>query len=168
MTIQLQRHQETQSQLIQPRTASGCHGSGSIAPLVASTKHAALRRLQVSLSASRCALLRYRQRRRSVRRWNGRCIGTIVMLRITNSRNAKSVTLRVEGRLEGPWVKVLADSWRSAVEATQNVKLRVDLNELTFIDAAGKAQLAEMYAQGAELLGDDLETKAIVAEIACK
>ena len=30
---------------------------------------------------------------------------------------------------------------------------------------AGKARLAEMYAQGAELLGGDLETKAIVAEI---
>jgi hypothetical protein len=41
----------------------------------------------------------------------------------------------------------------------------VDLDGLTFVDAQGKARLAEMYARGAELLGEGLETKAIVAEI---
>ncbi len=41
----------------------------------------------------------------------------------------------------------------------------MDLNGVTFVDAQGKAQLAEMYAQGAEFLAGDLETKAIVAEI---
>jgi predicted nuclease with TOPRIM domain len=41
----------------------------------------------------------------------------------------------------------------------------VDLGGVTFVDAAGKARLAEMYGKGAELIGDDIETKALVAEI---
>jgi predicted nucleic acid-binding Zn-ribbon protein len=41
----------------------------------------------------------------------------------------------------------------------------VDLNDVTFVDALGKARLAEMHGQGAHLLAEDLETKAILAEI---
>jgi hypothetical protein len=87
------------------------------------------------------------------------------MLRITTDKSADALVLRLEGRLEGPWVAVLARSFRSALPRLRGRRLCVDLNGLTFVDAKGKARLAEMYAQGAELLGDDLETKAIVAEI---
>ena len=87
------------------------------------------------------------------------------MLRITTDKNAQALTLRLEGRLEGPWVAVLAQCWSDALLQSNPHRLRVDLNGVTFVDAQGKARLAEMYAQGAEFLGEQLETKAIVAEI---
>ena len=87
------------------------------------------------------------------------------MLRITTDKNPQALTLRLEGRLEGPWVAVLAQCWSGALLASNGHRLRVDLNGVTFLDAQGKAQLAEMYAQGADLVGEDLETEVIVAEI---
>ena len=87
------------------------------------------------------------------------------MLRITTDKNEQALTLRLEGRLEGPWVAVLAQCWSGSLREADGRRLCVNLNGVTFVDADGKARLAEMYAQGAELLGGDLETKAIVAEI---
>jgi anti-anti-sigma regulatory factor len=43
--------------------------------------------------------------------------------------------------------------------------LQVDLTDLTFFDAAGKALLAAMQAHGAEFVAEDCLTKAVVAEI---
>ena len=87
------------------------------------------------------------------------------MLRITTDKNKQCLTLRLEGRLEGPWVAVLGQSFTGALHKRRGRRLRLDLNGLTFVDAEGKAALAHMYAQGAELHGEDLETRAIVAEI---
>ena len=87
------------------------------------------------------------------------------MLRITTEKNQYVLTLRVEGRLYGPWVPVLAQCWRTVVRTSGGRRLRVDLDGVTFVDTQGKAQLIEMFVQGAELLGGSVETKAIVAEI---
>ncbi len=87
------------------------------------------------------------------------------MLRITTHENSEVFTLRLEGRLEGPWVEVLTQCWLSGVDGSEKGRLRVDLNGVTFVDGEGKARLAQMYAQGAEFIADDLMTKAIVAEI---
>jgi hypothetical protein len=88
------------------------------------------------------------------------------MLRITTEDNPQVLTLRLEGRLEGPWVEVLTKCWRCAMAGAASRRRCVDLNEVTFIDGEGRARLAEMHAEGAELLAEDLETRAIVAEIA--
>jgi ABC-type transporter Mla MlaB component len=87
------------------------------------------------------------------------------MLRITTDPKANALVLRLEGRLEGPWVAVLAQCFSSAVTQRRGRQICVNLAGVTFVDAAGKAQLVEAYAQGAELLGEDIETKALVAEI---
>ena len=87
------------------------------------------------------------------------------MFRITTDEGPQSITLRLEGRLYGPWAPVLGEVWSGAMGRSQGRRLRVDLNGVTFVDAQGRARLAEMYAQGAELLGGALETKALVAEI---
>ena len=87
------------------------------------------------------------------------------MLRITTTKDPQAVVLRLEGRLQGPWVAVLARCWSGARRHLGSRRLRVDLSGVTFVDAAGKAKLAELDAQGAVLLGGDIETKAIVAEI---
>ena len=87
------------------------------------------------------------------------------MLRITTDQDSQALTLRLEGRLEGPWVEVLTECWQSVVAGSEKRQLRVDLNGVTFIDGQGKVRLAEMYANQAAFIADDLMTKAIVAEI---
>jgi hypothetical protein len=87
------------------------------------------------------------------------------MLRITTEIHRRVLTLRLEGRLDGPWVDVLTECWRNALTGSTNRRRRVDLSGVTFIDGEGRARLAAMHAQGAELFAEDLETKAIVTEI---
>lgn len=87
------------------------------------------------------------------------------MLRITKAGNEEAVVLRLEGRLRGPWVDVLAQCWRSALAGSRGRRICVDLTGVTFVDTPGKARLADMHAHGAELIGKDLETTAIIAEI---
>lgn len=88
------------------------------------------------------------------------------MLRITTQDNPRTLVFRLEGRLEGPWVAELENCWRGMEDAAGRPTLRVDLTGVTFVDAAGKAQLAAMHRQGAKFVADDCLTKAIVAEIA--
>ena len=87
------------------------------------------------------------------------------MLRITTDENPRVLTLRLEGRLEGPWVDLLKECWLSAVARSDKRRLRVDLNGVTFVDGQGKTRLAEMHANGADFIADDFVNKAIVAEI---
>lgn len=87
------------------------------------------------------------------------------MLRITANDNPRVLTLRLEGRLEGPWVRELEQSWRSLLDDASEPTVCVDLTDVTYIDAAGKARLAEMHQRGAQFIAGDCLTKAIVAEI---
>ena len=87
------------------------------------------------------------------------------MLRITANDNPRVLTLRLEGRLEGPWVHELELCWRSLLNGEPKPTVRVDLTGMTYIDAAGKARLTDMHEQGAEFIAGDCVTKAVVAEI---
>lgn len=87
------------------------------------------------------------------------------MLRITANDNPRVLTFRLEGRLEGPWVSELEQCWRRLSESASRTSVRVDLTGVTFIDAAGKARLAQMHELGAEFVAGDCVTKAVVAEI---
>jgi hypothetical protein len=89
----------------------------------------------------------------------------ISMLRITASDNPRLLTFRLEGRLEGPWVHELEQCWRSLLDSGSRPTVCVDLTGVTYIDAAGKARLAEMHERGARFISGDCETKAVVAEI---
>jgi ABC-type transporter Mla MlaB component len=94
------------------------------------------------------------------------------MLRITVHKTPEVVTFRLEGKLTGEWVDVLQECWQIALSRQQGTirradltVFRVDLTGVTSIDAVGKACLAAMHRQGAELVAADCLTKAIVAEI---
>lgn len=87
------------------------------------------------------------------------------MLRITMRDNQESLCFRLEGRLAGPWVRELEECWQSTLNRQRKPILRVDLTGVTFIDDAGKACLAAMHRQRAELVAADCLTKEIVAEI---
>ena len=89
----------------------------------------------------------------------------IAMLRITANDSPRALTFRLEGRLEGPWVRELERCWRSMLNGASGPTVCVDLTGVTYIDAAGKASLAEMYDQGAQFIAGDCVTKALVDEI---
>ncbi len=87
------------------------------------------------------------------------------MLRITANDTPRILTFRLEGRLEGPWVRELDRCWRSVLNGASKPTVCVDLTGVTYIDAAGKARLAEMHEQGAQFITSDCVMKAVVDEL---
>ena len=87
------------------------------------------------------------------------------MLRITVHDRPESLVFQLEGRLSGPWLVELEQCRQRTLTGRRRPAVRFDLAGVTFIDAAGKAYLAAMYRQGAELVAADCLTKAVVAEI---
>ncbi len=87
------------------------------------------------------------------------------MLRITVHDKPEALTFQLEGRLAGPWVRVLQECWQSELARQRQPILRVDLTEVTAIDAAGRACLAALHRRGAEFIAADCLTRAVVAEI---
>ena len=72
------------------------------------------------------------------------------MLRITHARDHDSVsTLRLEGKVLGPWVTELARSCNE-LPCPPN-RLRLDLSAVTFVDRPGVALLRDLLARGATL-----------------
>lgn len=55
--------------------------------------------------------------------------------------------------------------WRSMLGGATRPTVHVDPTGVTYIDAAGKARLAEMPEQGAQFIAGDCATKAVVGEI---
>jgi len=89
------------------------------------------------------------------------------MLRISNRTDADGLTVVVlEGRLAGPWVDELRACWRVLVATVDARSVQVLLDEVSFIDPAGKALLWAMHEQGATLAATGCMTRAIVDEIA--
>jgi hypothetical protein len=74
------------------------------------------------------------------------------MLRITIVESSKiAVTLRIEGRITGPWVEEL----RTACDLhtfPDNVQLSLELADISFADAAGIALLRELRTRGVGLI----------------
>ena len=87
------------------------------------------------------------------------------MLRISNTSGSNGVTVVVEGRLAGPWVDELGRCWTALRTAHDAGSVRVQLEGVTFIDAAGKALLRTMHEEGASLAASGCMTREIVDEI---
>jgi outer membrane protein len=87
------------------------------------------------------------------------------MLRITTEKKRFKTVLSVEGRLAGTLVATLEQCWKELRAASPQEKFFVDLCGVSFIDAAGKMLLQEMYRQGGQLVADGCLNQAIVKEI---
>jgi hypothetical protein len=87
------------------------------------------------------------------------------MLRITTQSTPDSVTLKLEGRLAGPWVDEARRCWHCGGPEEKR-KVHVDLRGVTYVDGEGEKLLAELYEQGADFLACDCQMKAVVSEIA--
>jgi len=66
-------------------------------------------------------------------------------LRITINQDPTTATLKLEGRLAGPWIPECVQAWQSLVPTLGPKKLHVDLCGLTFIDQSGAELLAQIY-----------------------
>ena len=82
------------------------------------------------------------------------------MLRITHTQAHDSIwTVRLEGKLVGPWVTELA---RSCNELPCSPGcLRLDLSAVTFVDEPGVAMVRDLIRRGATLAA----CSALVAEL---
>jgi len=87
------------------------------------------------------------------------------MLRITTEKKRGKIFLGVEGRLAGPWVAALEQCWRELHVASPQEKFHINLCGVSFIDAAGKVLLKEIYQQGGQLVAEGCLNQAIVDEI---
>ena len=85
------------------------------------------------------------------------------MLKVTTTDQNETVTLKIEGRLAGPWVQEVTRAWVTSAGSERTVV--VDLSSVTFIDAPGRALLATMSTRGAQFIAKDCLTTTIVAEI---
>jgi len=90
---------------------------------------------------------------------------SILMLRITTEKKRGKLVLTVEGRLAGPWVSTLEQSWRDARAGSPTEKVSVNLCGVSFIDPAGKTLLKEIHHQGGHLSAEGCLNQAIIREI---
>lgn len=86
-------------------------------------------------------------------------------MRITIHEEKGSLRFQVEGKLVGPWVSELENCWRQTLSSRPLSAVRVDVSEVTHVDASGKQLLATMHAQGVELIAACCLMKAVVAEV---
>ena len=66
------------------------------------------------------------------------------MLKITTTTKGDRVTLRLDGRLIGPWV----EEFRKALASCGSTDVTVDLSNTIFADGRGREALAEAKAHG--------------------
>lgn len=86
------------------------------------------------------------------------------MLKITFHDTTESTTVKLEGKLSGPWVEELERSWAEhSPHASGNVIM--DLSDVTYIDPEGKRLLARMLNKGVCFEGTHLMTKYVIDEI---
>jgi hypothetical protein len=82
------------------------------------------------------------------------------MLKITIQDSPRAVTMKLEGRIAGPWVEELDRTWRSLATSLGSKKLQLDLCDVVFLSAKSKELLGEIHNQtGAEFLADTPMTK---------
>ena len=87
------------------------------------------------------------------------------MLRIYIHDDVPVTSFVLEGKLVGQWVRELEKHWESAFAANASRTMLVDLADVSFIDAEGRALLARMRQKGVRLLSTGILINAIVAEI---
>jgi ABC-type transporter Mla MlaB component len=69
------------------------------------------------------------------------------VLRITLQEEKDQVTLKLEGRIVGPWTAELHRVWYSIGPSLDDKKLSIDLCGVSYIDRDGRGILADMYRQ---------------------
>jgi anti-anti-sigma regulatory factor len=85
------------------------------------------------------------------------------MLKVTTEDAEQTVTLKLEGKLAGPWVQEVTRVWVDTALSPRGYV--VDLTSVTFVDTTGRALLATMSRRGATFIASDCLMRTIVDEI---
>ena len=76
-------------------------------------------------------------------------------MRISMNDEADLATLKVEGRVAGPWATELGRTWPDLCAPARQKRLRLDICGLTFADQQGSQILREIVrTTGAEVVAD--------------
>lgn len=67
------------------------------------------------------------------------------MLRITVLEDQMTQTIKLEGKIGGPWVEELERTWTSLAPSLGSKKLQLDLRGVAFADDEGRKLLREIY-----------------------
>jgi hypothetical protein len=94
----------------------------------------------------------------------------LTVLRITEIREMTEQggiisVLKLEGNIQGQWVKELRRVWRASRRTATATPLCVVLADIGFVDAAGKVLLSEMHRDGVDIVPSDTLTAAIRDDI---
>jgi hypothetical protein len=77
------------------------------------------------------------------------------VLRISIEEDVVAATLKIEGKLVGPWAVELGKTWHDLWSSTRQKHLLLDIRGLTFADQAGSQILGEIVrATGAEIIAN--------------
>jgi anti-anti-sigma regulatory factor len=87
------------------------------------------------------------------------------MMRITRQQDGETITLKIEGCFAGEWVNEMKRCWDEVKTDPRPRAIRIDLTDVTFIDAAGRELLAQMFASGAIAGAANVMTKAVVEQL---
>ncbi len=88
------------------------------------------------------------------------------MLRISIQDGQESTTLKVEGKLIGPWIGELTREWSNLIPFPRGKKLSLDLRGMTFVDRNGVEALGRICGPtSAEILADTPLTQDFARKI---
>jgi len=88
----------------------------------------------------------------------------VLKISITDD-NTLGATLKVEGKIVGPWAAELSRVWRHLWASTNQKRLRLDIRNVTFMDRDGTRILREIVrATGAEVLADSPLTQYFASQ----
>jgi len=97
--------------------------------------------------------------------WRGSRTGQDT-LKITIQNEDKEIGMTLEGRVVGPWVAELSRVWVDTAPQLGNKVLSIDLQNVTYADAAGKQVLRDIFAQShAKLVAISPWAKYLAEEI---
>lgn len=87
------------------------------------------------------------------------------MLRITIRECEGAQTIKLEGKIAGPWVEEFRRAWYSYAPSLVSRNLRLDLRDVVFVDKRGVQLLREIYRETKPLiLADSPLTKYFADE----
>jgi hypothetical protein len=87
------------------------------------------------------------------------------MLRITVERNSNRATLKLAGKLMGPWIEELDRTWNEVTVHTLTHSVLLDLSDVTFVAPEGRKQLKSMCEKGARFKTSGCFGKGLIDEI---
>ena|SRR5271165_1982903 len=87
------------------------------------------------------------------------------MLRITVNESTRVKSIKLEGKITGPWVEEFSRTWLALAISPSAKEVRVDLRDVAFIDAKGRELLREIYQESkASFLTDSPLTRYFAEE----